>query len=134
MNGNSLLIRAHADHAPIHVVLLAAALDNDWLLPGHRHGLGLGQADQFLLINNENDRVLSHYDLLYPQRNCAEALGHTGIIGWGSLQGQQAKIEQVFAGNTVGRQHDWTLYFRSGSLVARMRPYVFFETVASTAK
>ena len=44
--GHVLDERVHAERAPAQVVLLAAALDNDWMMPGHFHGQALSQTSQ----------------------------------------------------------------------------------------
>ena len=129
----TLTNRQHLDRTPLRAVLQAAALDNDWLLPGRRHGQALSQLDQLLLINNSCDQVLRRYARLYGQRkNCGpQALGYTGFAGLGSLSAiDRAKVRQVDACCHVGKQHDWARYAGSPSLNASMAPYVFFLPIA----
>ena len=108
-------------------VLIAAALDNDWLLPGRRNGLAPSQVDRMLNIINSCDRVLMRYHLLYGKRCPQEALGYTGLVGGYQLGADRAKIEETDACCIVGPEHYWGLYFGAPSLVARMVPYVFWN-------
>jgi hypothetical protein len=116
-------------------VLIAAALDDQWLLPGRNHGLALSQVEEMLLINNGCDAALKRYHLLYCRRGGPEALGYVGLVG-GDLPGNDlAKIAQVDACCIIGKRHDWLRYFQSSGLVERMQSYVFFkpQAVPSTA-
>ncbi|HEV3343168.1 MAG TPA: hypothetical protein VG125_22535, partial [Pirellulales bacterium] len=56
---------------PFNVVLISAAVDNDWLLPGRQLDLALSQVDRLLLINNTSDRLLKRYHWLYGRRSTA---------------------------------------------------------------
>jgi hypothetical protein len=40
------------------MVLVSAAVDDDWLLAGHRYGNALTQVERVLFINNHTDRLL----------------------------------------------------------------------------
>ena len=59
------------DRIGIRAVLVAAALDNDWLLPGRRHGQALGHFDRVLTYTEGRIRAESrdttgdgHFDRL----------------------------------------------------------------------
>jgi hypothetical protein len=116
------LIEAQADPPARRwrAVLIAAALDNNWLSIGRRHGLALTQVERMLLINNSVDRALRFYHVV--ARYHPQALGSTGLAG--SLGAARAKVAQLNAASIVGRQHDWSRYFHSPTLVSRMRPYL----------
>lgn len=121
----SLPERVHAVRQPSSMVLIAAALDNDWLLPGRRHALALSQTDRMLNMINSCDRILMRYHLLYGKRCPQEALGYTGLVGGYQLGAELEKIEETDACCFVGPEHNWELYFQSPTLVGRMAPYVF---------
>ncbi len=107
------------------MVLIAAAVDNDWILPGHCHGRALSVVDRLLLVNNGCDRILARYHWLYGRRSCAEALGYTGLVGGGQLGAELSKITQFDACCNVGTDHDWALYFGSPAVVGRIVPLLF---------
>ena len=116
----------------VRVVLVSAAIDNDWLLPGRRLGHALSHVERLLLINNTSDGVLRRYGWLYGRRNSAAALGYTGLVGVGRLGDNAAKVRQIDATNTVGRQHGFMNYFSVPRIVGWMRPYVLTSGGAST--
>lgn len=119
---------ATATSAPrqgVNVVLISAAIDNDWLLPGRRLGASLSGIDRLLLINNRDDSVLNRYHWLYGRRSKAAALGVTGLTV-GRLD-QSATVQQIDAASIIGRQHGCAPYFDSPRLLATMRPVLFGE-------
>jgi hypothetical protein len=121
--GRVLDQRVHPDRAPAHVVLLAAALDNYWLLPGRFHGQALSQTAQVLLINNSSDRLLMRYHLLYHRRASNQALGFTGI-NRAALGDDAWKVRQIDACSVVGKQHLLALYLGAPSLMAPVRTHL----------
>ncbi len=122
----ALATRVHPQRtAGIRAVLMASALDCDWLLPGHAHGLALSQVDFALLVNNECDRALRFYPRMYG-RGGPSALGYEGLATNCLSAGDQPKVAQMDACCYVGKQHDWTLHFGSSAITARIRPYAFF--------
>ena len=120
--GKTLVERVNPERTPLKAVLMAAAVNNDWLLPGHKHGLALTQVDQLLLLNNPCDRVLRRYRFVSPDR--PQALGYTGLPMTASLAPHKHKIKQV---NICERQHDWTSYLFSPRLVDLIEPLAFWE-------
>ena len=120
--GKTLAERVYPERLPLKAVLMAAALDNDWLLPGHKHGLALTQVDHMLLLNNPCDRVLRRYRFIAPDR--PQALGYTGLPMTASLAPHKHKIKQV---NICDRQHDWTSYLFSPRLVDLIGPLAFWD-------
>jgi hypothetical protein len=134
LGGHRLAKRAHATRQPVQVVLLVAALDNDWLLPGHYHGQAMSQVSSMLLVNNCCDMLLQRYHLIYGRRCDQQALGYTGLGGWAATAADKAKVDQVEACSLVGRRHQFVGYITSNSLVARMRPYLLFDAPEKTAR
>ena len=103
------------------VVLIAAAADNDWLLPGHANGTGAKVVNRMLLVRNSCDKVLRFYRWLYGRRSCAEALGYAGMGGLGQLGADQGKIAQFDACCLVGPEHYWAQLLR---VAGGGRPFV----------
>jgi hypothetical protein len=107
--------------APMQCVLIAAAVNNDWLAVGHAHGDALPVVQRMLALNNGCDRALKHYPVIDPC-NRPEALGYTGAVG--PLGDNAAKLRQFDMCCAVGKQHYWGSYFYNSSIVAKIRPYV----------
>ncbi|HEX5445259.1 MAG TPA: hypothetical protein VFW87_15580 [Pirellulales bacterium] len=108
------------DRAPLRAVLLAAAVDDDWLLPGHRHGNALSAVERMVVTVNPQDRVLRWYRFLVP-RSHATALGSHGVVNRAALGRQAQKLVQLNAHQAVGGQHGWTSYISSPEVVAQLR-------------
>ena len=66
------------DRCRVRAVMLAAAVDCDWMAPGRRHGAGLLAAERVLVLKNHRDPLLLKYHLLYRCSN-PHALGVTGV-------------------------------------------------------
>jgi hypothetical protein len=128
IQGARLEERRHADRQPMHAVLLAAALDDDWLLPGHCHGQALSQTASLLLVNNGCDRLLQRYHLIYGRRCCQQALGYVGLNTSYLPAGDAEKVSQIDACCQVGKRHTLDNYLASSFLVAQMRPHLLFST------
>jgi hypothetical protein len=111
-------------HAPIRVMLAAAALDSDWLLPGHRDGLALGQVERMLVSIDPADRALHFYPRLYG-RGGPEALGSCGPECPEHLGPQAVKLDLVDVQCEVGKVHDWSNYASAYSLMSRLGWYAF---------
>jgi hypothetical protein len=113
-------------HTPIRAMLVAAALDSDWLLPGHRDGLALGQVERMLVSVDPADRALHFYPRLYG-RGGPEALGSCGPDCLQQLGPQAIKIELVDVQCEVGKVHDWDNYASASSLMCRLGWYAFLS-------
>ena len=107
----------------VGVVLISAAIDNGWLLPGRRLGDSLSQTDRLLLVNNSSDYMLKRYHWLYGPRSKVGAVGSTGLPTGGlSAAGD---ISQIDAAPIIGRYHGCGPYFESPRLVTAMRSCLF---------
>jgi esterase/lipase superfamily enzyme len=105
---------------PIRTVLLAAALDVDWLAPGGCHDRALSLVDQMLITCNACDRVLRWYPLMYG-RGGPSALGFVGPFGV-----EDAKnVEVVDVSSAVGRFHDYQCYYSAPDVFGRWAQYTF---------
>jgi hypothetical protein len=119
--GWTLEERANPNRLPMHAALLAPALDNHWLIPGHRHGNALSQLAHLSIIYNSCDAALKRYRFLYGRKSGAQALGHTGITCCGCLGAFSNQILQYDACSWVGRKHEWERYFDCEPIVSRVR-------------
>jgi hypothetical protein len=131
IGGNRLDGRLRPTRQPMQVVAVAAALDNDWLLPGHRHGKALSQMAAVLLVNNGCDMLLKRYRRIYADHGHEQALGYAGFNTLLLPAADAAKITQIDACCQVGKHHTLDGYLASPYLMARMRPYLQF-TAAQT--
>ena len=121
LNGRRLDLSADAPRTPMRAALLAAAVDDDWLLPARRHGDAWSPLGNLLLVNNGCDRVLARYHWIYGRRCCQEALGYVGLPV-GRLPAEDArKVSQINACCYVGDQHAFASYLASSSVMARVR-------------
>ncbi len=127
IDGRRLDERSHPVRQAMPVVLLVAALDNDWLMPGRFHGQAMSQVSSMLLINNSCDILLKRYHLIYGRRCPQQALGYTGLAAWAATGADWTKISQLNAASIVGRRHAFAGYIEAPGLVARMRPRLLFE-------
>ena len=113
-------------------MLLAAANDADWLLPGHRDGRALALVERMLVTINAADRVLKHYPRLYG-RGGPEAMGATGAY-CDPQSGGCDKIEEIDVACSVGRPHDWNRYVAAPELIERLGWYTFLEAAPSAVR
>lgn len=119
--GYRLSERVHRERAPMQAVLLVAAIDNHWLLPGHFHGQAISQAREMLWINNSCDALLKRYHVIYGRRCTVQAAGYAGVVTRGLSDEDRAKIRQLDACCQVGRRHLFAGYLASPSLLSAMR-------------
>jgi hypothetical protein len=120
-----LALPAATDRTPIRAVLMAAALDQDWLVPGHYHGLALTQVDRILLLNNSCDRAMKWYPLIDRCRR-PQALGRNGIATC-ALGMEAQKVVQRDVCCQVGRVHGFQNYLGAPSLMAQAWEFVRAE-------
>ena len=100
----------------MNVVLLAAALNSDWLCPGHYHGQAMSQVDQMLLVNNQQDRAMKYYHFSSTSGR-PQALGFCGptcIDAAGA-----SKIIERNVSRYVGKEHDLFCYLSAPGVTSR---------------
>jgi hypothetical protein len=127
ISGFSLPNRTEAPRLPVNAILVAAALDADWLLPGHCHGMALSQVHQLLITENASDSALRWYPRMYRHRG-PDALGFFGLPCASMLGEEQNKIEQMNLSCAVGKTHDWACYASVPDLGRRVRDYTFRDS------
>jgi hypothetical protein len=112
--------------APVRAVLIASALDADWLSSGHRNGLTLGQLDRVLITRNFCDSALKWYSAMY-HRGGPPALGFVGpqCLPYTGKDSEKVELQELTC--FVGKTHDWGQYFQSIPLQDRLAWYAFLE-------
>lgn len=128
LNGWTLLERAHPSRRPMRMALLAPALDNHWLVPGHHHGQAMSQIERLTVLYNSCDAALKRYRFLYCRKSDAQALGHTGVVGLNRMGAYCDRITQIDACCYVGRRHSWERYAESRAMMARVRAAVLLPS------
>ena len=106
-------------------MLLAAAIDSDWLLPGHHNGLALSWTEQMLITRNPCDRVLRWYPRVSRGRG-PEAMGFVGPL----LCNGADNVEAVDVSGSVGKSHDVRSYLASAEFRCRLSRYAFLAAAS----
>lgn len=107
---------------PRRAVLVAAALDANWLLPGRPNELALSQVQRLLVTRNVRDPVLKWYPRMY-RHGGPQALGFVGPATCLSDE----KVELLDLSCSVGRVHDWGRYWAATGLRRRLAWYTFLD-------
>lgn len=118
----------------MRAVLISAAIDHDWLLPGRRLDRALSSVERMLVVTNSTDPVLRRYHWLHGMRSGAVALGYAGLAGGVPKTTIASKIEQVDAASLVGPNHGFMYYFSLPQVVARIQPYAIEPSVTLLAR
>ncbi len=106
----------------IRAVLMAAAVDADWLAPGHCHGSALSLVEAMLITSNPCDRVLKWYPRM-ERCDDSQALGFTGPCGIGDAD----NVKVINVACTVGKPHDFNLYCVADNVCSRWAQYTFLD-------
>lgn len=117
-------ITEQQDRRLLRVMLVAAALDCEWLLPGNRNGLAPQAVEKMFITKNCCDHVLRFYPRM---RRCdsSSALGFTGPAAPGRLVEAGLSFETVPVECQVGKDHAWHTYLRSHAVRSRLAWYAF---------
>ncbi|HVX59483.1 MAG TPA: hypothetical protein VHC19_02740 [Pirellulales bacterium] len=126
LEGRRLGQREQYPRPPLHAVLMAAALDRDWLLPGRQHGFALSAVERMVVLVNPQDRVLKWYRFLSPRKD-DQALGATGLGADRRLGAHRKKVVEVNVSDAVGNKHGWTTYINSPTIVQRLHQEALVE-------
>jgi hypothetical protein len=118
---------------PIRIMLIAAAMDDGSLVPGHGEGRGLGLADHVFVTQNACDPVLRFYPLMYG-RGGPQALGFVGPWACGSYGAADGKIEAADLTCSVGRSHHWDQYRCAPEVLGSLAHYNFLDAPTTTGK
>jgi hypothetical protein len=130
LGGLALSSRLHPDRQPMNVVLFAAALNSDWLCPGHYHGMAMTQVDRMMLLNNCNDMAMEYYRF---STTCGDpqALGLCGPTCMDAAGA--AKIRQRDLSRSVD-QHELMAYICAPGVAADFWQYSHSEEGGSPAQ
>ncbi|MFM8289236.1 MAG: alpha/beta hydrolase [Planctomycetaceae bacterium] len=125
LDDNSRLARGTGSPESLRCVLLAAAVDHDWLNPGKRYDRALYPVESMLVVHNARDGWLGVYPLHAPLKG-QQALGRSGITRQDrqQLNGLANKIDLFDAGPITGRSHDLATFNSSPDLARVLGPYV----------
>jgi pimeloyl-ACP methyl ester carboxylesterase len=104
---------------PMRVMMVAVAMDCNWLEPGCPHGLTPLAVQRMLVTVNGYDHVLKFYSRLYGPHG-PEALGYVG-----SPTTAGGKIEAIDVSCQIGRKHEFDRYFESAAVFQRLAWYTF---------
>jgi hypothetical protein len=104
---------------PIRAIMLAAAVDDDWLEPSAPGGLAPLQAQRILVSQNCRDHVLRWYSRLDGPHG-PEALGRVG-----PPDSAGGKLEVVDVACDVRRKHEFDSYEESWPIWERLGWYTF---------
>lgn len=127
LEDGSFLVNAPAAPRRVRSVLIAAAVDHDWLNPGDRYGQALCQAERVLILRNSRDFWLG----VYPTRKIIgdRALGQRGLGGddRASLDMLNSRVVELDAAPVVGFGHQWVDYYTRPEMGRALVPYVYFH-------
>lgn len=110
-------------HAPMRVAFIAAATHSSWFGPNGYHHLAMYQIDRLMMLNNELDPAMRHYDLV--EKNCdPQAMGLCGPTSL--VPGARERVQCFDCTHCVGKSHDLFDYMSTGSTIATMWQHVTF--------
>jgi hypothetical protein len=107
----------HPNRRPINAVLMAAALNSDWLCPGHCHGRAMSVVHEMVLVDNCEDRAMKYYHFSTTNGH-PQALGLCGptcIDPAGA-----AKIVELNVGRYVGSEHNLFCYLSAPGVISEI--------------
>lgn len=117
LSGLGLDESEHAAGRPVNVVLIAAALNADWLGPNRYHGLAMSQVDHMLLLDNCRDLAMRYYHL-------STKCGHPqalGLRGPTSIAAEdKAKITKRDLSCYDGPRHDLFRYLAAPGVAGQI--------------
>ncbi|MDR3182647.1 MAG: hypothetical protein LBT89_06965 [Planctomycetaceae bacterium] len=121
------LNEADAERLHLHVVLSAAATDQNWLGSESRHSNTVKYAEKILVTYNPDDWALAFYPYMYEIGHRAEALGLLGPPMRSVAPQYRSKIEAVNVQHYIGREHQTLKHAGSPVFRSRIGTYFFFE-------
>jgi hypothetical protein len=122
--GLGLEERMNPDRAPANVVLIAAALNSNWLGPNQYHGQAMSQVDHMLCLNNCEDMAMRYY---YLSTKCGRPQA-LGLCGPTYLSPEdRAKIRNRDLSSYDGRRHDLMRYTCAPGAIEQAWDYTTFE-------
>ncbi|MCG8649831.1 MAG: alpha/beta hydrolase [Pirellulales bacterium] len=101
---------------PLNAVMMAAAMDRDWLCPGHRYGACTDVVDKLVILTNHEDSSLRWYPLV--KRRYQMPLGRDGPTEAGQqlLQPLGDQLKFVSVTQELGTEHGFRNYMNSAQI------------------
>ncbi len=92
---------------PVTYLMVAGAINRDWLEPGQHFGKALQSTNRFLNVYNSTDPLLKRYPKLYPKgKSRPEAVGYLGLYSHANLGTFGIPIEEINVSAAAGKSHD----------------------------
>jgi hypothetical protein len=127
LESGQALPSGHAVPRHLRAVLIAAAIDHQWLNPGERYGQALVAPERVLLMRNSRDATLGIYPLrkgVGPRALGQHGLGQDDRFILGSLG---AKVDELDAAEFAEWHHRFAAYHEHPELASAVVPYVYFQ-------
>ncbi len=126
VDGRVLANRRTGEHVPYRLMLVAAGMNSDSLLPGRTFGLAMTQVEAVIVTRNRNDPVLRWYPLLYRRLLAPQSLGYVGP----ACNTGMISVYDVTC--SVGRSHSWDDYLRASAVHGHLGWVGFADAAAVT--
>ena len=115
-----------ANNQPIIGVLVAGAIDTNWLAPGNRYDRVVGQTEHFLVTVNSLDPILLRYPRLYGSKKAIQqSIGLRGIANRTELRENADRYTQIDITRDAGATHDIRSITRSRPLLEKISKFTF---------
>ena len=117
-------LTASPDSPRLTAVLMAAAVDADWLSDCEPHGLALNRFERVLLLNNSADPVLRRfYKVLLSSRTHP-----CDWLGWlvATRVEFASQVRQWDVSNLLGRSHELRSYVETPEIMWSVAEYAFY--------
>lgn len=120
-----LVAEEKAGEPSIHLrgVLVASAVDAQWLEACEPHSCALKRFEKVLLFTNCKDRLLRRYRIVNRDRN-SPALGLVGLLL--PSADNSPHVTQWEVSHIVGRAHDWKRYIDAPQLMSAIADEMLF--------
>jgi hypothetical protein len=113
----------------LRVILVAAAIDHDWLNPDGRYGCALCPVEALLNVKNHEDFPLTFYQLRMPISKRSLAITGVTRSDRAKMGELEEKIAEYDVSDLIGFGHLWKHYYNEPSIASAIRHYVYFDEV-----
>lgn len=118
--------RHHEGGKPIIGVLVAGAIDTNWLEVGQRYDKAVEQTSHFVVTVNSRDPILKRYPRLYGgKRSPQRAIGFLGIASQDKLANLKDRFIQIDITRIAGKSHDIRRITSSRTLLEEISQHTF---------
>jgi hypothetical protein len=127
LGGMSIGELQHPNRQPVNAVLMASALNSDWLCPGRYHGQAMTMVHQMVLVNNCEDRAMKYYHF---SSTCGkpQALGYCGPTCIDPASA--SKIVELNVSRYVGSEHDLFCYLGAPGVTSEIDQFISTGSLA----